>query len=92
MCLIVIFKVVSLVFSKGGGVSYLEVNDHNNYMYELEDITLTTESTVLTSPLSPAFVSTCMYKLLEGTTLTMEYIVLRSTHKHIPSDVLSLCQ
>lgn len=56
-------------------------------MYELEDITLTTESTVLTSPLSPAFVSTCMYKLLgvfsvfevsvfrkfglEGTTLTM---------------------
>lgn len=77
-------------------------------MYELEDITLTTESIVLTSPLSPAFVSTCMYKLLgffsvfevsvfgkfglEGTTLTMEYIVLRNTHKHIPSDVLSLCQ
>lgn len=77
-------------------------------MYELEDITLTTASTVLTSPLSPAFVSTCMYKLLgffsvfevsvfrkfglEGTTLTMEYIVLRSTHKYIPSDVLSLCQ
>lgn len=107
VCLIVIFKVVFLVFFKGGGVSYLEVNDYNNYMYELEDIIVIIEFIVLISLFSLVFVFMCMYKLLgfffvfevlvfrkfglEGIMLIMEYIVLRSIYKYILLDVLSFC-
>lgn len=107
VCLIVIFKVVFLVFFRGGGVSYWEVNDYNNYMYELEDIIFIIEFIVLISLFSLVFVFICMYKLLgfffvfevlvfrkfglEGIMLIMEYIVLRSIYKYILLDVLSFC-